>query len=215
MLSPQAGKAMAFEPGQFAWLKIGKSPFSLREHPFSFSGSAMETSKLEFSIKELGDFTSRIGQVRPGERVYIDGPYGSFSIDRYTAPGYVFIAGGVGITPVISILNTMADRHDTRPLILFYANKDWSAATFREELQMLEQRLNLKIVHIIGKPLDGWEGETGRINAAMMARCLPGERLAYEYFVCSPEGMQTGVMKSLKQLGVPLHNVQSESFNFI
>lgn len=215
VLLPEAGKGMTFEPGQFAWLKIGESPFSLREHPFSFSGSAMEMSILEISIKELGDFTSRIGNVKPGERVYMDGPYGSFSIDRYMAPGYVFIAGGVGITPIISILKTMADRNDTRPLVLFYANKAWSAVTFREELQKLEQRLNLKVVHILGKAPDGWEGETGRINSAMMALYLPGERLGFEYFVCGPDGMQKSVLKCLKQLGVPLHNVQSESFNFI
>jgi predicted ferric reductase len=209
------GAAVVFEPGQFAWLKLGKSPFAIREHPFSFSGSAMDQERLEITIKELGDFTSRIGQVKPGTRAYIDAPYGSFTIDRHQAPGYVFIAGGVGITPVRSILKTMADRHDTRPCVLFYGNKDWSEVTFREELEDLKGRLNLKIVHVLGKPPEGWEGESGRIDAEMLARYLPHERLNLEYFVCGPEGLQMGVKKALMRLGISPDHIQSESFNYI
>jgi predicted ferric reductase len=215
VLQPQGHGGMMFRAGQFAWLKIGRSPFSLRQHPFSFSSSAMRPERPEFTIKELGDFTSRIGTLEPGTTVYVDGAHGMFTIDRHRAPGYVFIAGGIGITPVMSMLRTLADRRDSRPLFLFYSGKDWEDFTFREELEGLTDSLQLRLVHVPGKPPAGWKGEKGRINADMLARYLPVERADFVYFVCGPEGMQMAVRQALDNLGLPLDHVHSESFNFV
>ena len=215
MLRPDGHAGMEFKPGQFVWLTIGKSPFSIREHPFSFSSSAMQPEKLAFTIKELGDFTATIGNVTPGTRAYIDGPYGSFTPDRYQFSGYVFIAGGVGITPVMSILRTFADRHELRPLLLFYGSREWEEVTFREELELLQCQLNLKVVHVLTEPPEGWTGEQGYIDAKVMGRHLPEKRMECEYFVCGPLPMQQGIRSALEQLGVPSEQVQSESFNFV
>jgi predicted ferric reductase len=215
VLRPEGHQGMSFRPGQFAWLKIDKSPFAIREHPFSFSSSALSTDKVEMSIKELGDFTSTIGNVVPGTRAYLDGPYGTFTVDRHTAPGYVFIVGGVGITPVISILRTLADRHEKRPLQLFYSSKSWEDVTFREELDSLCQRLNLRVVYTLSNPPQNWEGERGRITTEIMARYLPENRVDCEYFICGPEPMQMAVKRALQELGLPLERLQSESFNFV
>ncbi len=214
-LKPEGHKGMNFRPGQFAWLTIGKSPFAIREHPFSFSSSAMNPGRLEMTIKELGDFTSRIGEIEPGIRAYIDGPYGTFTIDRHRYIGYVFIAGGVGITPIMSILRTKRDRVDMRPIILFYGSKTWEDATFRKEIEDMEKGLNLKVVYILEEAPDGWDGEKGFITAEVMARHLPERRLDYEYFVCGPQPMQIAVKRALDKLGIPLERVQSESFNFV
>ena len=216
ILKPDGHEGMSFRPGQFVWAKIGKSPFAIREHPFSFSSSAMRKGDLEISIKELGDFTSQIGGVVPGTRVYLDGPHGTFTVDRHKANGYVFIAAGVGITPIMSILRTMEDRRDRRPLFLFYSSRGWEEVTFREQLKTLEQHLNLHTIHILTRESpEGWEGEQGRINAEMIARYLPEGRVDYEYFVCGPEPMQKAIKRDLARLGLPLENVQSESFNFV
>lgn len=214
VLRPEGHEGMQFMPGQFAWLTIDRSPFSIREHPFSFSSSAMHPEQLAFTIKELGDFTATIGSVTPGTRVYVDGPYGSFTPDRHTFPGFVFIAGGVGVTPIMSILRTFADRHDRRPLFLFYSRHP-DAATFGEELELLQGSLNLKVIHVLTRPPAGWTGEQGYIDADMLGRHLPEGRMAYEYFVCGPLPMQQGVREALKQLGIPASQVQSESFNFV
>lgn len=215
LLRPEGHAGMEFKPGQFAWLTIGKSPFSIREHPFSFSSSAMHPEKLAFTIKELGDFTAKIGSVTPGTRAYIDGPYGSFTPDRHQFSGYVFIAGGVGITPMMSILRTFADRHELRPLLLFYGSKEWEEVTFREELGLLQSQLNLQVVHVLVEAPDGWTGEQGYIDAALMGRHLPERRMECEYFVCGPQPMQEGIKSALKQLGIPSEQVQSEGFNFV
>jgi predicted ferric reductase len=129
-LAPDGHAGLRFRPGQYAWLTLRSSPFAAREHPFSFSGSAAAAGALEFTIRELGDFTRTIGTVRPGEVAYVDGPYGAFTVDRHGgAPGFAFIAGGVGIAPIMSMLRTLADRGDRRPLRLVYANDHWGTCS--------------------------------------------------------------------------------------
>src|SRR5262249_28169487 len=92
-----------FRPGQFAWLTTGKTPLKITGHPFSFSSSAaVSDGQVEMTIRNLGDFTSKIGHIPVGQRVYLDGPYGAFTIDRNPADMHVLIAGGVGITPMMS-----------------------------------------------------------------------------------------------------------------
>ncbi len=215
VLKPERHKGMNFRPGQFAWLTIEKSPFSIREHPFSFSSSAMNPGRLGMTIKKLGDFTSKIDEIKPGARAYIDGPYGTFTIDRHRSQGYVFIAGGVGITPIMSILRTMRDRLDMRPVILFYGSRTLEDATFLEEIEDMKKGLNLKVVYILEQAPDGWDGEKGFITAEVMARHLSEQRLDYEYLVCGPQPMQIAVKRALDRLGIPLERVQSESFNFV
>ena len=110
---------LRFSPGQFAWVSLRAGPFAMREHPFSIASSAADGTRLAFSIKALGDFTSALQEMRVGEIAYVDAPYGTFGIDEEPeAPGYVFVAGGAGIAPVLSMLRTLADRGDARPLWL-------------------------------------------------------------------------------------------------
>lgn len=215
VFKPDGHDGLKFSPGQFGWLFIGKSPFAIREHPFSFSSSAMKPDRIEMAIKELGDFTSKIGDVKPGTRAYIDGPYGTFTIDKEKSPGYVFLAGGVGISPVMSMLRTMRDRVDRRPVILFYGSKNWEGVTFREEIETFKNELNLKVVHVLEEATDDWDGERGFITTEIMARHLPEKRLDYEYFVCGPQPMQLAVKNALNEIGVSLTMVESESFNFV
>jgi predicted ferric reductase len=207
-----------FQPGQFAWITIWDSPFSDHEHPFSISSSAEKTDHLTFTIKELGDFTTKIKSVSKGQHVYVDGPFGGFSIDRHPhAKEYVFIAGGVGITPVMSMLRTLADRGDQRPLTLLYANKTLDAATFFEELEEIKNRINLKLVHVPEKPSEGWTGESGYVNAKLLDQYLPEDRTPnrVEIFVCGPGPMMNAVEKALVQVGVPLGDFHSERFDLV
>jgi len=112
---------------------VGK-PLQNHRHPFSFSSSAaLADGRIEMSIRRLGDFTSEVHKVRLGERVYVDGPYGAFTIGN-PADMHVLIAGGIGVTPMMSMIRTLADHGENRPVILLYGSKDWELITFREEL---------------------------------------------------------------------------------
>jgi len=217
---PDGHAGMTFEPGQFAWLTLRSSPFADREHPFSFSSSAADTGELAFTIKERGDFTRRVGQVRPGERAYLDGPHGAFTTDRHNhAVGFVFIAGGVGITPLMSMLRTLADREDRRPLTLIYANRDWEGVIFREELEALEAsgRLALRVVYVLEQPPEAWSGERGFVTAEILRRHLPpgAQRNQYEIFICGPQPMMDAVERALVGLGVAVGDIHTERFDLV
>lgn len=213
-LKPERGEIFDYHPGQFAWLTLRASPFALREHPFSFSSSPTRPGSIEFTIKELGDFTRTIGQIKPGERAYVDGPYGSFGVDRHPqAEGFVFIAGGVGIAPLMSMLRALADRAEQRPLWLFYGNRDWQRVAFREEIEQLASQLTLKIVHVLGEPPPDWQGERGYVDAGVLRRHLPAKHGALHFLVCGPEPMIRLAERSLAELGLPLKQLHSEIFD--
>jgi predicted ferric reductase len=212
---PERHAGFRFLPGQFAWLTLWSSPFAMKEHPFSISSSAENVREISFTIKELGDFTRRIGQVKPGTPVWLDGPYGTFSIDVSRAPGYIFVAGGVGIAPVMSMLRTLADRGDTRPLQLFYAYSSWERLTFREELEALRKALNLDIVYALSEPPADWDGERGFLTEEMFARHLPEDRAARECFICGPTPMIEVAENALAHQGIPATRIHSEIFDLV
>ena len=214
-VQPRAHQGFRYHPGQFAWLTLRASPIAMREHPFSMSSSPAPSGRLEFTIKELGDFTATIKSVGVGETAYVDGPYGAFTIDRHQAPGYVLIAGGIGIAPLMSMLRALADRGDARPHILFYAYRRWERLTFREAIEALRSRLNMHVVYVLAEPPDGWDGETGRIDADVLRRHLPTDRRNLHYFICGPEAMTQAVERALYGLGVPMRQLHTELFDLV
>jgi predicted ferric reductase len=213
-LTPPQGSDFRFQPGQFAWFAIDKSPFSLTQHPFSFSSSA-ERGEVELAVKALGDFTSEVGGLEPGTKVFVDGPHGVFSIDQDEGPGFGLIAGGVGIAGLISMLRTMADRKDVRPAVLFYANGDWDSVAFREELDQLRDGLNLTLVHVLERPPADWAGETGYVTPEVLARHLPHGYRRFQFFICGPDPMMDAAEAALVELGVPPERVHTERFDMV
>lgn len=215
-VEPEGHTGLTFQPGQFAWLTLGRSPYAMREHPFSFSSSpTLGNGRLEFTIKALGDFTRTIGTLPLGTRAFVDGPYGAFSIDRHAAPGYVCLAGGIGIAPMLGMLKALADRGDTRPVVLFYAYSQWDRMTCREQIEALRHRLALSVVYVVNEPTPEWEGERGWITQEVVSRHLPVGCAAFEYFVCGPPPMMHAVERMLHALGVPRSQVHSELFDLV
>jgi predicted ferric reductase len=214
-MQPDGHAGFRFRPGQFGWLTLRGSPFRITAHPFSFSSSAEAVDgRVEMTIRNLGDFTSSIDKVPVGQRVYIDGPYGAFTIGS-PADMHVLIAGGVGITPMASMIRTLADRGDPRPVILLYGSKDWESITFREELEALKARLKLTVVHVLANPPPGWTGEQGFITAEMFKRHLPPPYADHEYFICGPDVMMDAIEAALGQMKVPMSKYHSERYSFV
>jgi predicted ferric reductase len=214
-MQPEGHSGFRFRPGQFAWLTTWGSPFKITAHPFSFSSSAEVTDgSVAMSIRHLGDFTNKIHEVPVGRRVYVDGPYGAF-VTGNPADMHVLVAGGVGITPMISMIRTLADQRDKRPVTLLYGSKDWESITFREELEALKARLNLTVVHVLANPQADWTGERGFITAEVFKSHLPAPYAEHEYFICGPGPMMDAIEKSLGELRVPLSRYHSERYSFV
>ncbi len=219
VLKPIHHRGFSFEPGQFAWLMTGKSPFALEQHPISFSsaGDVPLGGEVAFTIKELGDWSiHRVPEIKPGTRLWLDGPYGVFSADREQGPGYVLIGGGVGITPLYSILRTMIERQDARPVILFYGSRDWKDVTFREEINALAaSRANVKVIYVLEKPPPQWRGESGFITEEILRRNLPHGHERFQYFVCGPIPMMDVMEQLLPRVGVPADQIHTERFDMV
>ncbi|HEY1863936.1 MAG TPA: ferric reductase-like transmembrane domain-containing protein [Roseiarcus sp.] len=214
-MEPDGHAGFRFSPGQFGWLTLSGSPFKITGHPFSFSSSAaVIDGRVEMSIRNLGDFTSAIPDAPVGKRVDLDGPYGAFTIGN-PADMHVLIAGGIGVTPMMSMIRTLADRGDKRPVMLLYASKDWESISFREDLETLKARLDLTTVYVLQNPPPGWTGEQGYITAEMFKRHLSPPYEAHEYFICGPDVMMDAIEKALKELGVPLSKYHSERYSFV
>ena len=218
VLKPLGHKGFSFHPGQFAWIKSGKTPFGVGQHPISLSsnGDVEEGGIVTFTIKNLGDWSGEeVPALKPGDTVWLDGPHGVFSMDREQAMGYVFIGGGVGITPLYSMLQTMVVREDVRPVVLFYGAADTASMTFLEELTALTDQLNLQFVPVLSKPEADWEGESGFINAEVMHKYLPKQFKRFKYLICGPPVLMDAMEEALPSLGVPAQNVLTERFDMV
>ncbi len=215
VLEPVGHPGLRFRGGQFVWLTLGDSPFSGREHPFSISSSSQAAPRLELTVKALGDFSRRAQATRPGAVAYVDGPHGTMSFDDFPdADGHVFLAGGIGMAPCLSMLRTLADRGDRRPHLAIHATGSWDRTPFREELAALAGRLQLQVVHVVEAPPDGWTGERGRVTEALLDRWLPrGGR--HGYFLCGPGPMMDEIERALARLGVPLGDLHAERFDLV
>ena len=202
----------AFEPGQFAWIYAGRSPFAMAYHPFSISSSAEQRDAVEFTIKTEHGFTAQVHSLEPGRLVYLDGPWGHFTMQRHEGPGFVFVGGGIGITPLLSMLATMADRGDTRPCWVFVGNRHEGQVVGFTELESLATRMNLTVVHSLSDAGPSWTGHRGRVDAAVLDEVLPAQRQRLQYFMCGSPPMMDTTEAALRHLGIPDEQVHSERF---
>lgn len=215
---PRGHTGFDFDAGQFAWLVTGSSPFSRQQHPLSISSSAERApgEPIEFAVKALGDWSGEVVPRLPrGARVWVDGAFGAFTSERKTAHGFVLIAGGIGITPMRSMLLTMRDRADQRPVILLYAARDESHLLFRHELENLRESLDLDIVLVLERPPTDWLGERGYLDREMLRRRLPADFQRYHYFVCGPRPLMDAAEAALVDAGVASRAIDSERFDVV
>ena len=147
--------------------------------------------------------------------MFVDGPHGVFSIDQDEGPGFGLVAGGVGIAGLISMIRTMADRQDMRPVLLFYANREWDDVAFRDELERLKDQLSLTVVHVLERPPGDWAGETGYVTDEVFARHLPPGYRRFQFFICGPDPMMDAAEAALIGLGVPSERVHTERFDMV
>lgn len=202
-----------FLPGQFAWVKPAGSPYGMGDHPFSLSSSAERPQLLTFTVKAVGDFTHDVARLEPGAELLVDGPHGAGVPDERCVRGRLLLAAGVGITPIMSVLRTAAERGDRRPMVLVYGNRHWENVAFREELVELERLLpGLRVVHVLSRPHPGWDGERGRIDEDVVRRHAPADHDGWSALVCGPPGMVAAASAALRRLGLPQSAIQAEGF---
>jgi predicted ferric reductase len=223
VLKQATTKKMNYQAGQFAWLKIGSSS-PLPENPFSIAScSNKNSSDISFLIKDVGDFTHQISQLQVGQKVFVDGPYGNFGIEAFSAEHdqLVMIAGGVGIAPMISVLRQMERDQDTslmnKKILLIYGNRVSEQAVNLKDMVRLESLKNLKELHLVSEPTSDWQGLTGVLDLPTLEKILSSHQVnakTAQFLICGPAEMIDSVETSLDQLGAPLANIASEKFQY-
>ena len=142
--APGRHPGFTFEPGQFGWIGFGRLALSMSQHPDLVLVQRRRTRRGRTGRVHHQGPGRLVGRGRPrrpsrATRAWIDGPYGVFTIDREEGAGFVLIGGGVGITPLYSMVQALATRGDTRPVFLFHGANDEGDLTFRDEIAALAE----------------------------------------------------------------------------
>ena len=196
--------------GQYVVLTLGDSSGPMKK-PFTLSSSPTE-GFLEITKKLTGHpFSNALADLKPGDQVSINGPYGEFTFqEEYTNIG--MLSGGIGITPLRSMIKYLVDKKPSANIILLYSNSSENDIAFKEELEDAQRKNpNIKIIDTITRPGPDWKGVTGRINAEMVKKFIPDFR-ERTFFTCGPLKMVDAMVSLLKELEVPEEQIKREIF---
>jgi predicted ferric reductase len=209
--------AFTYLPGQFHFLTFQGGHLPVEEHPFSISSSPTEQFLLASTIKESGDFTKELRRARVGDLVMIRGAFGRFSHRLHADESeLVFLAGGIGITPIMSMLRYMRDAGDWKPSLLIYNNRTEEDIVFRLELDDMASAsdTHLRVVHVLSKPATSdWSGERGHIDRAMLIKYAVGGNKSKGYYVCGPSAMTQETVTVLQSLDIPTDRIHIEVYS--
>jgi predicted ferric reductase len=221
---PPKTRVFDFLPGQFHFVTFLRGrDLPTEEHHWTIASSPTEKDHLSTTIKELGDFTATIKETRPDDRAVVHGPFGRFSYLLHPEEKrFVFVAGGIGITPLMSMLRHMRDQKEKRPVTLIYGNPDRKSIVFYGELAEIERdnNLSLKVVHVLQNPPPEWSGESGFIDQETIAKHLERQELEgvvsdTGYYVVGPPPMLENVCGYLRALGITDNRIHMEIFSFL
>ena len=202
---------LSYKPGQFFFVNIKQDSKELSHH-FSFSSSPTEEKYFEFT-KKLTDheYSLALKSAKAGDWVRIDAPYGQFTFEG-EYPKIALLAGGIGITPFISICKNATDKKLNSKITLFFGCKTQGDIAFYKELEVMQQQNpNLDIHFMVTQPSPDWKGATGIISAEMIRQELPDFR-ENVFFTCGPPAMVQAMETIIQGLGMPKEQLKKEYF---
>ena len=188
----------------FGWRFLSKG-HALMSHPYSLS-AAPTKNHLRITVKDLGDHSRTLAFLKPGTRVFVEGPYGAFTAGRSTQPHVVLVGGGVGITPVRALMDEL--KGGAQLDVIFRASKE-EDLVLKAEMDYLANNSNgsIRIHYLVGP----------RKNHPMDARSLKAlvpQFADSDIYMCGPEPLCSAVRKAAEDLGVPKNRIHDEAFAF-
>lgn len=208
-------ESVDFKPGQYFTIRLLNAPYNdskgLQRH-FSIVNSPTVNTELTLATR-LRDsaFKKSLQEFPKGTEVEILNIEGSFLLPEDTKKPLVFIAGGIGITPFMSMLRYTVEKKLPYDIILIYSNRDQESAAFLRELQMLVQdNINLRLILIMTQD-HSWTGETKRIDADFIKKYISDVNSKI-YYIAGPPAMVEGVFSVLQQGGVEPANIMTDNF---
>jgi propane monooxygenase reductase component len=203
--------ALEFHPGQYVDISIPGADGHHRS--FSMANPPTDKGRLEFMIKLYPDgrFSGLLGsgQIGPGDRLEIQGPYGVFTLRDQSPRRLIFIGGGAGMAPILCLLRHMAELGVERDAVYYYGARRETDLFHREELEALGQKLpSFRFVPALSEA--DWEGETGLITD-VVERCEP-DFADVDAYVCGPPPMVEAAQGLLMAKGVPESRIYFDKF---
>lgn len=195
-------KNLIFSPGQFGFFTFD-SPKYIESHPFSFTSNPAD-QLLTIAAKNSGDYTSRLSKLTPGVTARIEGPFGQFSYVYHSRPRQIWVAGGIGITPFVSMAKSLPTSNFQ--VDLFYAVKSESEAVYHDVFTQITKS-NPNFRYIL------WNSEkAGRISATNILS--PQEDLKkLDIFICGPLPMMKSLRSQFNKMQVRHSHIHTEEFN--
>ena len=174
-------------------------------HPFSLSAAPTE-KHLRITVKDLGDHSRSLAFLKPGTRVFVEGPYGAFTAGRSTQPHVVLVGGGVGITPIRALMDEL--KGGVQMDVLFRASKE-EDLVLKKEMDYLAFNSDGSIrVHYLVGPR-----KNHPMSAASLKALVPTFADS-DIYICGPEPLVSAVRKAAEDLGVPKNRFHDEAFAF-
>lgn len=191
---PSGSRNIHPEIGQFVYLTL--RPFG-ESHPFSVMDFDSETGLITLGIKQFGRFTKKLMDLKPDQKVFLSKPYGIFTREAYNSKPKVLIAGGIGITPFVSLVKKYPQN-----TYLLNCNTDIENAILRD---VFRQQLDERYVDIVSPE---------RISVSTFQK-LPEKYLKEsQFFICGPVGLIHAVKDQLATLGISQDRIFTEEFSF-
>jgi predicted ferric reductase len=192
------------ESGQFFRWRFLTPDLWKTAHPFSLSAAPGPTH-LRLTVKSLGDGSARLQALEPGTWVVAEGPYGAVTAERRTMRNVLLIAGGVGITPMRALFETMP-LHAGQDLLLLYRARTSADLLFSAELELLAGTRGGRVRYLVGD-------HVGPLSPELFLHFVP-DIVHRDVYLCGPPGLAAAVRRSLRRLGLPVAQLHEERFDF-
>ncbi|MFD4758044.1 ferric reductase-like transmembrane domain-containing protein [Streptomyces sp. NPDC058439] len=191
------------EPGQFLRWRFMTRGLWWTANPYSLSAPA-HPSRLRITVKTAGGHSAALARLAPGTRVWAEGPYGGFTANRRTSPKVLLLAGGVGITPLRTLFETLPGQ-----VTLVYRARRTDDLALRGEIDAIAAHRRATVHYVVDEPA----GYSSRLTARGLTALVP-DLAAHDVYLCGPPGMTQAAIQALRDAGVPARSIHHESFAF-
>lgn len=196
--------ALGAQGGQWLSWRFGTRQWWWQGHPYSLSASPQST-QMRITVKDLGDQSGSLLSLKPGTRVFFEGPYGAFRVDRRETDRLVLIGAGVGITPIRALLDELPAHVSATVIYRVHAEP----SPLADELRWIESSSEGRIrVFVVAGTRRQFPMTPGQLRQAAP---LIGDS---DVYVCGPTGFIDAVTASAVELGVPARRIHHELFEF-
>ncbi len=209
--------AFNFQAGQYAAIGFKRNGRPTPMRCFSIVSSPRHPEAVQFAMRIHGDFTTAASELQMGDTVFLQGPFGEFLIDEGRHKNIIMLAGGIGITPFISMARYAVEKNSSVPMTLLYSCSRPDDIPFIDELIELEhERALFRVAYFITKgthaSLQNVRGATGRIDDQRLQQLTNGKYNNYTYFICGPKQFSNALRKSLLRYGTSEERIITEEF---